>query len=226
MTTTTDIKNILRARYKTSLFDTSKLLLGYDEITERTHGPIIKILESPSKRKLICVPRGCFKSSIASISYPIWRLINNPNERILIDSELFNNSKNFLREIKGHLDSDRVTSLFGKFKSDTWNEAEIIVRQRSKNQKEPSIMAGGVETEKTGMHVDLIIMDDLNGSQNSGTPEACQKIIDHIRYNMAILEPHGTMILVGTRYNAMDAIGWVLDQVNEPQDVSPKGLLL
>ena len=65
--------------------------------------------------------------------------------------------------------------------------------------------------EKTGMHFDVIIMDDLNSASNSNTPEARAKVRDHYRMNHAILEPGGIMLVIGTRYAADDVIGFILD---------------
>ncbi len=196
--------------YRESLYKTAKHLLDFKDVNEHTHGDIARDLESDTKRKLICVPRGCLKSTLACVAYPIWLMLNNPDIRILIDSELYTNSKTFLREIKAHLQSPKITELFGQFKSDPWNESEIIIKQRTKNLKEASITVGGVGTTKVGQHYDVIIHDDMNSEQNSNTPEGCQKVINHYRANIPILEPQGTMIIIGTRWSELDLIGHVL----------------
>lgn len=201
----------LSSAYRKSLFRTARNLLGYRDVNEKTHGGIIKALESDSKRKLICVPRGCLKSTIACVSFPIWLLINNPNLRILIDSELYTNSRNFLREIKAHLVSPRLTKIYGTFKTEyNWTEKEITIAQRTQVKKEASITVGGVGTTKVGQHYDVIIGDDYNSNKNSATPEGCQKVIDHYRYNTSILEPGGTYVVIGTRYSELDLIGFIL----------------
>lgn len=197
--------------FKSNLYLTAKCLLGYKDLTWATHGPVCRILEAQTKRKLIVMPRGSFKSSLCSVAYPIWRLLNNPNKRILLDSELYTNSKNFLREIKDHLESQRITRLFGQFKCSTWNEGEIIISQRTVVKKEASITCTGIGAEKTGQHYDEIIMDDMNSPSNSNTPEGCAKVVQHYRYMQAILDPGGTLILVGTRYSAADLIQNCID---------------
>lgn len=194
-----------------SLYYLSHDILEFKDINHGTHKPIIDTLESASYRKLICVPRGCLKSTLACVAYPIWLLIRNPNLRILIDSELYTNSKNFIREIKNHLEGAVLRSLFGDFKGPTWSEGEIIIKQRTKSSPQASITAGGVETQKTGQHFDVIIMDDLNSPSNTNTHENAEKVIQHFRYNHSILDPHGTMVVIGTRYSANDLIGWILE---------------
>ena len=206
--------------YRNDLFLTCQDLLEYRDITRYTHGSIINALEAPTKRKLICVPRGCFKSSIGVVGYSIWSLLRNPNERILIDSEIYENSKNFIREIRAKLELPRMTTLFGNFRSDQWAEGSITVAQRTKILKESSITASGVGAGKTGQHYSIICMDDLNSPKNSQTPEQRQKVINHYKMNTSILEPNGTMVIIGTRYASDDAIGYILEN-----EIYPKGLL-
>ena len=188
--------------------------LGYDAVDPKVHGEIIAALQAPTKRKILCVPRGTFKSSIGAIVYPIWRLIKNPDLRILIDSELYSNSITYLRAIKAHLESPQMTMLFGEFKNDKiWREDAILIRQRSKTLKEPSITAGGIGTTKVGQHYDLIIGDDYNSPANTATPERAEKVIAHYRYNLAILDPGAEYTIIGTRYGENDLIGWILRDI-------------
>jgi hypothetical protein len=217
-----DLEEILRRRYRDSLGDTARSLLSYPDINAETHSDIIQSLEAGTRRKLIVCPRGALKSTLCDISYPIWLLLNNPNLRILIDSEIFSNSKTFLREIKAQLESERLVSLFGPFKSESnWTEASITIKQRTIARKEPSIQVSGIGAVKVGQHYDVIIMDDMNSNNNSATPEGRQKVIDHYKLNTSILEPDGTMVIVGTRYAENDLIGHVLQNELEIDPCSP-----
>lgn len=203
--------------FKQSLFHLCKYGLGYKDMTWSTHRKMIEALEGPTKRKCIVMPRGTFKSSIGVVGYSIWSMLRNPDIRILIDSEVYSNSKNFLREIKAHLESERFISCFGEFKSPTnWSEGEITIKQRTRPYKEASITCGGIETVKVGQHYDLIIGDDLNSGNNSSTPEARKKVIDHYRMNTAILEPEGIYVVIGTRYAIDDVIGFIIENEIKP----------
>lgn len=202
--------------FKSSLFKTAKDLCGYQEITRYTHGKTIDALEAETKRKLIVMPRGTFKSSIGVVAFCVFLLINNPNIRILIDSEKYENSKNFIREIRGKLEDSRVTQLFGSFRGAQWGEGEVTVAQRTKILKEASITASGIGAGKTGQHYDVIIHDDLNSEENSQNPEQRQKIIRHYRMNTSILEPDGIMVVIGTRYAVDDVIGVIIDTEVNP----------
>lgn len=204
---------VLREHYLSDFYSCAKNFLGYKDLRWDVHGQFIKVFESDAPRKLVVMPRGTFKSTLGSVSYPIWRLLRNPNLSILLDSELYSNSKNFIREIKGHFQSERMTKLFGDMVGPKWDEGEIIIRTRTANRKEASITAGGLGTTRVGQHYDLIIGDDYNSPSNSDTPEKCQKVIDHVRYNLNILNPGGDYALIGTRYAERDVIGFFLGDI-------------
>jgi hypothetical protein len=196
----------------------SKYILSYKDLDWSVHGQFIDVFESLAPRKLVVMPRGTFKSTLGSVAYPIWRLLRDPDLAILLDSEIYTNSKNFLREIKGHLEGERITSLFGPQIGIKWDEGEIILKSRKRNRKEASITVGGIETVKVGQHYDLIIGDDYNSPRNSETPEKCQKVIDHVRYNLNILNPGGEYMFIGTRYAERDIFGFLFNDIlSEPK---------
>jgi hypothetical protein len=205
------ILEVKRELYRKDLFLTAKYLLGYKDIVPHCHGDMITALMEPTIRKLIVMPRGTFKTSITCVAYPIWMMLSNPNLRILIDSELYSNSKNTLREIKSHLLSEKFISLFGNWKTSTWNEGEIIIKARAKTLKEATITCSGIGAQKTGQHYDLILADDMNSPANSNTPEGCQKVIQHYRYYTSLLDPGGVLAVSATRYSSLDLPQIILD---------------
>jgi hypothetical protein len=214
------IQRLKQDEFRTDLFSLCHYL-GFKDVTWNTHGQTISILEAPSKRKLIVVPRGTLKSTIGCVAFPIQKLIQDPNHRILLDSELYTNSKNFIREITGHLMDPKLTSLYGTFyNKKNWNEGEITIKQRTKVYKEASITAGGIGTTKVGQHYTIIIGDDYNSDKNSQTPEGRKKVIDHFRYNMSILEPGGTYVVIATRYAEDDVPGFILQNIMGQKEIS------
>lgn len=212
-------KELLQSEFKTSLRSVAILLCGYKDICDETHGPIIKSLSSDKKRKLICVPRGCLKTSLL-VAYVVWLIIKDPNVRIMIESQTYTLSANILREIKAVLMSQRFIEVFGDIRGELWNEGEIIISTRTKPSKDPTIKAASVGTVLIGAHFDFILYDDMNSPENTNTPENAQKIIDHYKMNTSILEPDGTIVLLGTRYSASDLISFVISNEIAPYDKS------
>ncbi len=213
------IQDLLREAYKKSLYFTAHDLLGMKDVSKTSHMEMIKILESPEQRRIIIAPRGSLKSSIGVVAYSIWCLLRNPNERILIDSAVYTNSKNFIREIKAHLESDKLTRLYGNFRTDTnWTEGSITISQRTHPYKESSITAGGLGATKVSQHYSCIIMDDISADKNSATIELRQKVVDHYKMNIALLEPDGVLTVIGTRYAADDVFGHIFNNEIQMED--------
>ena len=208
------VKEAVRAVAEADFFFFSKHILGYRDLRWSAHREPVLVLEGDATRKMVIMPRGTFKSTLVSVAYPLWRLAKSPDMTIMLDSEVFTNSKNFLREIRNHLlSNERLRWLWGPWMGPVDNESETIIKQRRRNRKEASITVGGIETVKVGQHYDLIIGDDYNSPKNSDTPEKCRKVIDHVRYNLNILNPGGEYVFAMTRYAELDVAGWVLKEI-------------
>lgn len=195
------------------LYYFAKYILGYNLVSEEPHRGMSDFIMHPHKRKMDLEPRGSFKSTVITISYSILSILRNPNIRILIDSEDLAVSKKFLSEIKPHFESNNeFRKLFGDLAGRKWTDSEIIVSSRTQNRKEPTIMTGGVETPRVGMHVDLLIQDDLHSQHNTQTPEQVEKVIKHWQLNGSILEPEGEEIIIGTRWLVGDLYDTIMTQ--------------
>ena len=183
------------------------------------HDDLERFLRRPARKKALLMPRGHLKTTFTTISYPIKAIIQNPNIRILIANQVWDISRSFLREIKQQLESSQLKYIFGEFVSAKWNEDEIIVRQRTKPLKEPTIKTAGIETEQTGGHYDLIILDDLTGLNNSQTPEMREKTKRFRRSMINLLDPKGMLIEIGTRWHLDDTFSVILEKEMRYYDV-------
>ena len=93
----------MAARGRKSLFFLTRAILGFDKMTKDIHLPICKDLqnlEDEHRRQMIMLPRDWYKTTLASISYPIWRAINNPEIRILLVQNTYTNACSKLAAIK------------------------------------------------------------------------------------------------------------------------------
>ena len=202
------------------LYVFDKYILGYELMQPKPHRELCDfVMDMSSKKKLIMLPRGSFKSSVVTIGLPLWLLADNPDLRILIDNEVYSNSKAFLSEIKGHLENPDVLEIFPQLEpnkriNNGWTEDSVILKARVRHRKEPNISCAGADNTKVGMHYDVIIMDDIVSTKNVTTPEQIKQIIDHYRLVLSLLEPGGLLIIIGTRYHVGDLYGHIID--NEP----------
>lgn len=175
------------------------------------------------QKKLILEPRGSLKSTCVTVALPLQLILRQPNIRILIDSEKLTNSSKFLGSIKGHIEGNekyRMLSqyLYGRYpnpntnKEEKWTSTEIVSTLRTdKSIKEPTISCGGVDVVKVGMHYDVIIMDDPVSDNNTGTKEQIDKVIQHYKLALSLLEPNGKLIIIGTRWDYGDLYGYIMD---------------
>ena len=240
-------------RAKVDLYFLAHNILGYDLMEEHTHQtmcdyvlPTYKphlakkeipplqaetednVRDSYDPKKnfvLYLLPRGTFKSSVITIAHSIQRSLNDPDDRILIDSETFSKSKAFLAEIKGHYEgNDKLreiyNTLFGimpdaRKKIDIWSDSQLNLGARKRHRKEPSFSCAGVDVTKNGMHYDLIIMDDLHSEKNVTTKEQIDQVIQHYKLALSLLDPGCPLIVIGTRWHYADLYQYILDYERE-----------
>jgi len=207
------LKQKAKAKYKLELlkvYDSPHYLaelLGYDVANH--HKQILDFLVRTNplpKRSLTLAPRGAGKSTMATIVYPLWRLLRDPDLRILIVSNTQHQSIGFLREIRKHIEqSVRLEALFGILVGEKWTQVEIDLSIRRNITKEGNITAFGVFGALIARHYDLIIMDDVVDLENAKTETTRAQLMQWFGMSlMPTLEPHGEIVMVGTRYHLHD----------------------
>lgn len=190
--------------------------LGFNHFY-RPDSPYIKENCTGGPKKLVMLARNTFKSTVASIAFPLWLMWNNPNLRIMIDSETLSNAKTYLSAIRDQIHNNKLMKaccvddkgryiLEPNYKAaGGFTEESLILKQRKKlGMKEPSVFCSGVDNARTGMHPDVIIMDDLVSERNVATPSQIEKVKDHYRFSLSLLEMGGLQLVIGTRYHMAD----------------------
>lgn len=234
---------------KTDLYFLCKEVLGYSKMEPHTHQelcdyttsvlpnpPPVDHIEGFDPRKnllLLLMPRGTFKSSVVTIGFTLQFILNEPNARILIDSETFSKSKAFLREIIDHLiNNESYREIFKaihgmypytkKSEAKLWTDSEVILPCRNVAKKEPTISCAGIDVTKNGMHYDLIVADDLHSEKNVTNKEQIQQVIDHYKLAFSLLDPGKPMIIIGTRWDYSDLYQHIIDFENEDFNILKK----
>lgn len=208
-----------------SLYFLCTQFLGYkdwDNGKDGVHDDVERFLRKPARKKALLLPRGHLKSSMVTIGFVVQNILKNPNIRILIGNGVWDIARTFLSEIKAQLEGSQLKYLFGEFQSARWNADEIIVKQRTKPLKEPTVMTTGVEAETTGGHYDIIILDDLTGLQNSQTLEQRAKTKRFRRSMINLLDPGGLLVEVGTRWHLDDTFAEIFEKESRYYDVMIK----
>lgn len=244
-------------RCRHDLYYLAKYILGYELMEEEVHGDLCKFTEAllpshppdyvfPDSREgkemedqfiannkslLLLMPRGTFKSSVVTIGFTLQFILNEPNARILIDSETHSKAKAFLSEIKDHLignDAYRQVfrSIHGVFpdgdkkKRDLlWTDSQIRLASRNVPKKEPSIMVSGIDKSINGMHYDLIICDDLHSEKNVTNKEQIDQVINHWKLAYSLIDPGKPVIVIGTRWDYNDLYQHILDTERDSHNI-------
>lgn len=229
------LRELEKRRCKEDLFYLAKYLLGQSLMVKGTdrmdwhHKGLCDDLmaqwrgrkEKPIKTTMkVEWPRGTLKSTICTVYFPVWVILNDPEVRILIESETATNANRFLSLIKSCFEGKHFQHLFGMRYNprSRWNLEELTVL-RKQDYKEPTVDVGGVEVEKTGQHYDLYIGDDLQGKTNSATRDQIEKVIHHARSVYSLMNPGAMLLFPGTRWAHSD-LGGHMDELNEEDDAA------
>lgn len=208
---------LMRRRAKSDLCFLMEEVLGYAGLAP-VHKEVedqLRKVELGKRKGLFLLPRGHLKSTEITISYTMQKVINNPNTRVLITNALLDNSKGFLREIKSHFEkNEKLRGLFGDFTNsdEKWSESQIVVKPRTSFLKEPTIQATSVDKSVVSQHYDIIIADDLVTRDSISTKEQRQKLIKYYKDLLDLLEPDGTLLIIGTRWHYDDLYGWLISE--------------
>lgn len=202
------------------------------KLEEKPHLEMVEYLEDGLQpNKMMLVPRDCLKTTIGSTAYPLWLVLRayfsdgNPCYRVLIDSATVRLSKFVIMNIKSWVKNhDGLKDAFGELynrKGDSAEGLSLAFRVNAASAvKEPNFVASGVGAEKTGLHFDMIAMDDVVTKDNVRTVNMREKTWEHYRMMQAILESDDSgqktrLLIVGTRYSDDDLYGRMLIQDKE-----------
>jgi predicted phage terminase large subunit-like protein len=207
--------------YNLDFFTFAKKVLGYTLLEKEIHQPWCSELDERHPRVLTLEPRHTFKTTVYMKAYPIWRLFENTNLRILLASAVSENVQNFLSEISGHyLRNDRLIQLYqAKYHQRPLNplaekKKKVTLATRTVNHAEPSIAVIGALGNIVSAHYDIIIVDDLCNEEDRESPTIREKKKRWFQDLFSVLSPHGEMILVGTRWHFDDVYGYIDKKLN------------
>jgi hypothetical protein len=154
------------------------------------------------------VETGNAKSTTITMDYVTWRVVKNPNIRVLIVSKNQKMAVKFLYGIKQRLSHPMYADLIRDFApqggykdtADTWSNDMVYLGGAARDdgeQKDPTVQALGMGGQIYGARADLIICDDCIILSNAHQYE---DQIDWLTQEVATrLGAKGTLLVVGTR---------------------------
>jgi hypothetical protein len=189
---------------------------------------------SETVKKYLCLwPRGLGKSSSVRV-YMFGLLITYPQIRIGFMSGSKMLGKLQLAALKEHFEHPvaLMKNLFPEFclksvwnkKKNEWEDKPYelgtteyftLPCNTSKSSIEASFTILSSEMRFSGLHVDLLLIDDLVNNDNYRSATALEKCYDEYVQVSPLLSPRGVVILAGTRYAGGDTYGKIMENAVE-----------
>ena len=174
-------------------------------------------------------PRDHGKTEIFCVAYPLRRICEEPDIRILIVQKTATEAEKTLSVIKTELERNQALKAYyadhweatvgqrdisnatgtvareGR-REGAWQQRRIYVK-RNRRGKDPTVEAVGVGGAITGGHFDVIILDDVEDDENTKTSERLKSLRRWFTGTILQLrEPHTKTIVVGTLKTAGEDI--------------------
>lgn len=169
-------------------------------------------------RVLINVPPEHAKSTTITTNYVTYKIVTNPNARVIIVSKTQGMARKFLGAIKTRLSHPayiKLQTAFGPnggYKADAtqWSADMIYLGTgRDSGEKDPTVQALGFGSQIYGARADLIILDDVVMGSNA---HEWEKQLEWLQKEVITrLGRHGKLIIVGTRVAAVDLYKMIRD---------------
>lgn len=188
-----------------------KYILCYDLATFYLHYPLCKALEEridvEGGRTLIELPRDMYKTTFATKTQSVRRVLINPDVRILIKSAAEGNAAAMLEETKKCFwECPKLAALFPEHvpptKADQGSSLRWTTPERTINRSEATLNASGVGATKVSAHYDFIFGDDFwdeSAVNNQIVLKKCLKEIDNLKFLLQA-PAKGNIIFIGTRW--------------------------
>ena len=210
-----------REFYKKKFFEFNRDVMMWPDIYEPLHRKVCNFIQDniETKKILLLLPRGCFKSSIVTVGYSTWQIAKDPSSRGLIANATYPMAITFLGQIKNVLlKNEKFVEIYGDMakNADSWREDRFsVASEKSYESKAATLTAAGIGSNMTGAHFDYAILDDLVNRDNIGTREQIERVINMYRDVMDLVDPqangHKKIIVIGTTWHQSDLYSWIED---------------
>lgn len=172
------------------------------KLTQITYG------EGSKNRLCVSVPPQHSKSSLITIAYTVWLILENPNRKILVINAEGGLSETFGIQIRDLI--NRLDGLNGITISNVKSSSTYIMFQKDGQLAQGHIRLVGSNGSITGHPEDIIIIDDPYKGTDDITPSLLEK---KINWFTTIVEqrvrPNTKVIILHTRWHSNDLIGYL-----------------
>lgn len=211
-----DIQGDTRAKAVASLYFFTTAVFGWKKLQPDPHLEMCKFLQDPWRRKVMLIPRDCYKSTVASKSAPVWILIQpefqglpGREHRILLASHASDNAKKSCQSIKSNVEKNTIFQwLFPEYMPNgqgAWSDNQLTF-PRDGAYGEASIEIAGIDTHLVSRHYTVQIKDDIEDKASFESPAVRERVKTWYKAAEALFVEEQTAIdwLIGTRWGIDD----------------------
>jgi hypothetical protein len=163
---------------------------------------------------IINTPPGHAKSTTITMDYVTYKIVTNPEFRVVIISKTSTMAKKFLAGIKRRLTNKAFLKMQVDFgppegyerAAEMWTTNMIYFGHTESDQKDPNVEVLGIGQQIYGARADLIILDDVQDLNNAHQYDA------HLDYVMQdVMTRDAPLVIVGTRVAPVDLYSELLN---------------
>lgn len=223
---------IVKYSAESSLYFWNKFVMGYEQVEPYPHMEMCSFLEFAWPKKLLLVPRKCYKTSL-SCGKVAQNLAKDPNRTHILFCSSQDQSIRKTMEVRNVFSENKMFRLlYGDWSDRTkkglkWteNQFDVAARTRTIGAGHYSVMGFGIESGRAGIHADEIIADDVHDEENTKNKDMIETTKKSLISKRPMLNQGGTQLVIGTRWHSIDTyavlmeggIEWTPEMV--PEDI-------
>jgi hypothetical protein len=165
----------------------SPTVMQYDIALYLQHGP---------ERRIIEAFRGVGKSWLTA-AYVLWRLLRNPEERVLVVSASKDRADAFTTFVRRLIEEMPLLQHLKPRRDQRDSNLAFDVGPSSAHQA-PSVRSVGITGQLTGGRASIIVADDVETPKNSLTALMRERLAELVKEFDAVLTPGGEIVYLGT----------------------------
>lgn len=175
---------------------------------------ICKWLQKGPNRRIVRGFRGLSKSWL-TVAYALWRLLRNPNEKVMLCSETEGFAKKLLHMLRFWIDEVWfLNHLAPQRHNDHYRDNRLAFDVGCcKPSKDPSVSAVGVTGALPGIRASIVVPDDVETPENSRTRDGRQLLRERVLEFENLLLPQGDIVYLGTPHHEETLYDYLVDEM-------------
>lgn len=191
---------------------------------EKLHRPVCEWTGTNDKgsRKLLLMPRGHRKTYLVTIANAVWRIVKDPNIRIILVSALDDTASHFCQMVKRQFQhNEAFLSVFPEFRVSKHKQFGRTydfthpMRSDDCNLIDPTFRSFYLGAPVAGRRCDVLIADDPIEKKHVTTPEQADKALKDFNDLIPVIDKTGKynmIFVIGSRWAFNDIYGAMLGE--------------